>query len=355
MRILITGGAGFVGSALAIRFREQWPQATVVVFDNLKRRGSELNLPRFKHLNIDFVHGDIRNSQDFSELKNNRFDLFVEASAEPSVHAGTTGSPHYLLDTNLYGTVNCLEFARNHADFMAFLSTSRVYSLTPLQTINFTSGPTRFELSEKQIIPGASAKGFSEDFPVNTARSLYGTTKLASEYLIQEYIHTFKIKAVVNRCGVLVGPGQFGKVDQGVFTLWMANHYFEKALKYTGFEGSGKQVRDLLHPDDLFALLLKQLEQQSTANDQVYNVGGGLDISTSLKELTYLCQEISGKAVAVATDSKTAAVDIPIYISNHSKVSKDFAWTPRKNVKTIMQEIHDWLRKHEESLRVIFT
>lgn len=121
---------------------------------------------------------------------------------------------------------------------------------------------TRFHIdSSKDFIRGLSIQGISEEFPTNTARSLYGATKLASEFLIQEYVRAYGLKAVINRCGVICGPGQFGKVEQGVFTLWVVNHYLRKPLKYTGFGGKGKQVRDILHPKDLFEALNLQNEK----------------------------------------------------------------------------------------------
>lgn len=275
MRILITGGAGFVGSNLAKAFQKAGSQVTA--FDNLRRRGSELNLVDFKRLDIEFVHGDIRNPSDLADLAGN-FDLLIEASAEPSVLAGLNQSPAYLLDTNLKGTMHCLDFALRRVKRTVFLSTSRVYSMAPLRELALEEGPKRFELK--------GSRGISERFPVDTARSLYGTTKLASEYLVQEYQNTYGCEAVIYRCGVIAGRGQFGKVDQGVFTLWMANHFFGRPLKYIGFGGTGKQVRDLLHPSDLYALIRLQLDSGKKWDAPVFNVGGGREISTSLLELT---------------------------------------------------------------------
>src|SRR5207302_2093552 len=132
--------------------------------------------------------------------------------------------------------------------------------------------PSRFEIAEDNEQKGISKKGISESFPIHLPRSLYGATKLASEMIIQEYAYAYGLQALINRCGVIAGPGQFGKVDQGVFTLWVANHYFRRPLKYTGFGGRGKQVRDLLHPLDLFTLLKQQLLDISSYSGQVFNV-----------------------------------------------------------------------------------
>jgi CDP-paratose 2-epimerase len=353
MKILITGGAGFVGSNLAISFKEAEPSATVVALDNLKRRGSELNLSKFKRHGIRFVHGDIRNHTDLEDLADT-FDLLIEASAEPSVLAGINGSPHYVLQTNLTGTLNCLEFARTSAGALIFLSTSRVYSLAPLREIRLNETASRFEIAETQEVAGISRAGISENFPTHLARSLYGATKLASEMIIQEYVHSYGLRAVINRCGVIAGPGQFGKVDQGVFTLWVANHFFGRPLKYTGFGGDGKQVRDLLHPADLYALIRKQLSAIDGCAGEVFNIGGGHSVSTSLCELTALCREVVGRSIPIQREPETSAVDIPLYITDYGKAARRFGWRPQCAVRDIVEGITRWIRENEDQLKTVF-
>ncbi|MBC8145974.1 MAG: NAD-dependent epimerase/dehydratase family protein [bacterium] len=353
MRILITGGAGFVGSNLALAYRERYPDAEIVALDNLRRRGSELNLPILKSRNVVFQHGDIRSAADLFDLSGN-FDLMVEASAEPSVLAGLDGSPAYVLQSNLVGTLNCLEFVRERVGALMFLSTSRVYSIAPLRAITLRETASRFVIDNEQLLAGLSADGIAEGFPVDTARSIYGATKLASELVIQEYAATYGVLAVINRCGVIAGPGQFGKVDQGVFTLWVANHYFGRPLQYTGFGGEGKQVRDLLHPRDLFELIEKQIASIDEISGQTFNVGGGTDVSTSMREMTEHCQTATGRKVEIASNPKTSPVDIPLYITDASRARERFDWKPTRGVATIVGEISSWLRDNEATLGPLF-
>ncbi|MBI4319058.1 MAG: NAD-dependent epimerase/dehydratase family protein [Chloroflexi bacterium] len=352
MRILITGGAGFVGSALACRFRRDGAEE-VHVLDNLRRRGSELNLPILKSEGVVFHHGDIRVRTDIEDVSG-AFDLVVDAAAEPSVLAGINAHADYLIQTNLLGTVNALEFARARGSSFLFISTSRVYSVAPLRELSLEETPTRVELTADQVLSGASARGIAEEFPTHLARSLYGATKLASEMLVQEYVQAYGLKAVINRCGVIAGPGQFGKVDQGVFTLWVANHYFGKSLTYTGFGGTGKQVRDLLHPDDLFRLIRMQLDKPEAWTGAITNVGGGRQCSTSLLELTSLCREITGREVPIGKVAETKPVDIPLYVTDGAMAERSFGWVPQLGVKDIVEDIHAWIQDNDGSLKGIF-
>jgi CDP-paratose 2-epimerase len=349
--ILVTGGAGFVGSHLAIGLRREMGEVRVVALDNLKRRGAELNLPRLRAGGVKFVHGDIRSPEDLDEA--GEMDLILECSAEPSVLAGYGGSTRYLVHTNLNGTVNCLEAARKHGAGIIFLSTSRVYPYAMINALSYSEEATRFVLNEPQRVPGASSRGISEDFPMAGTRSLYGATKLCSELILLEYLDMYGLKGIINRCGVITGPWQMGKVDQGVVVLWVARHIYGGALEYIGFGGQGKQVRDMLHVDDLLRLILHQIAHLDALSGQTFNVGGGIEVSASLLELTALCREFTGNTIPIGRSAEDRPADIRLYVTDNTRVTRTTGWRPERNVRSILTDIGAWIRDHCEALRPI--
>jgi CDP-paratose 2-epimerase len=183
----------------------------------------------------------------------------------------------------------------------------------------------------------------------------YGASKLASEQLIQEYVFSYGMRALIDRCGVIAGPWQISKVDYGMITLWVARHYFERPLRYTGFGGQGKQVRDVLHVQDLFDLILLQLEAPSKRDGRVYNIGGSNDVSVSLKELTELCVQETGKSVPITSVPGTTGVDLRIFITDARKAAIDFGWRPARGTARIVRDIRSWIEEHEESLMSLLT
>ena len=349
--ILVTGGAGFVGSALALGLKARYADARVVALDNLKRRGSELNITRLKQGGVEFVHGDIRNASDLDEVGG--VDLLLECSAEPSVLAGYNSSPRYVIDTNLCGMINCLEHARKHGAGVIFLSSSRVYPIHTLNEMAYTEADTRFELSDTQTVAGISAAGISEACPLDGARSMYGASKLCSELVMQEYMAMYDMPGIINRCGVLTGPWQMGKMDQGVVVLWAARHLYGGKLSYIGYGGTGKQVRDILHVQDLLELIVHQIEHLKTLSGGLFNAGGGREVSVSLAELTQLCENYSGNSIEIASVAETRDADIPVYITDNAKVTEVTGWTPKIGPDVIIEEVVDWLREHEAMLRPI--
>jgi CDP-paratose 2-epimerase len=334
--ILVTGGAGFIGSNLCLYLKEKYHDCHLIALDNLKRRGSEFNVSRLKDKNIEFIHGDIRSEEDLR--LNNDVDAIIECSAEPSVLAGFGDNPQYIINTNLTGSINCFELARKKNADVIFLSTSRVYPFEPLNNLSFIESSTRFEFK------GNYEKGISEDFPVNAPSTLYGATKLCSEVILREYASQYGINYLINRCGVITGPWQFGKIDQGVFTFWMLAHMNNSSLSYIGYEGTGKQVRDLLHVQDLCELIDLQLSNMDKINGEVFNVGGGKDISLSLLETTELCWKITGNKINVSKCLDSREGDVRIYYTDNSKVNKYYGWRPKRLSEEIMKDIYEFLK-----------
>jgi CDP-paratose 2-epimerase len=351
-KLLITGGAGFVGSSLAIHIKINYPEYEVIVMDNLKRKGSELNISRLTEQKIIFIHGDIRNKEDFDAIPSGITDI-IEASAEPSVLAGINSSPDYLINTNLLGTINCLNFATTCKANFIFLSTSRIYPIKYIEEINFDEQETRFAIAASQDMAGITGKGISEKFPLDGYRSLYGATKLASELLIQEYNHFYGVSTVINRCGVITGPWQMGKVDQGVIVLWLAKHFWKQPLSYIGYGGTGKQVRDILHIHDLYRLIDLQLHHMQAVNGKVLNVGGGTEVSVSLLELTGLCQHTTGNSIPIKQIPENRQADIRIYITDHTEVTKLTGWKPEITVKETIRDIYEWIKANEQQLEYV--
>jgi CDP-paratose 2-epimerase len=347
MRVLVTGGCGFVGASVSLALAARNPDWELVAFDNLRRRGSELNLPRLREAGVDFVHGDVRDPRDLLGLP--RIDALVECSAEPAVLAGYE-SPDYVVSTNLSGAYHCLELARRDDALFVFLSTSRVYPTDTLRGLNLVETETRFELAPVQTVPGASPAGISEAFPLEGARTLYGATKLAGELLAVEYADAFGLRTVVDRCGVIAGPWQMGKVDQGVFTHWVLSHYFGRPLSYIGYGATGKQVRDFLHVDDLVDLIEEQLLRPENWNGFKGNVGGGSDCSLSLLEATNICRELTGNEVRIEPIDEARPGDVPLYISDCGRLFERTQWRPRHSPQEVLEEIAAWVEEHHRNL-----
>jgi CDP-paratose 2-epimerase len=348
MRVLVTGGAGFVGANLCLGLAARHPDWRIIALDNLHRRGSELNLPRLKGAGVEFVQADVQDRAQLERIPS--IGALVECSAEPSALVGVDGDTEYAVGTNMIGAYHCLELARRDQARFVFLSTSRVYPFDKLAGLPLDVKPSRFDLSANQEIPGASRAGISEEFPLEGPRTLYGATKLSAELLVAEYASSFQLPTVVDRCGVIAGPWQMGKVDQGVFSLWMLHHYFQIPLSYVGFAGTGKQVRDLLHVDDVVELIDEQLTTPERWTGRTVNVGGGRENSLSLLETTELCRELTGNEIAIGGDPLTRHGDIPVYISDCSRLHSLTAWRPRKGPRQVLADMHAWIADNADAV-----
>lgn len=353
MKILITGGAGFIGSSLCIKLKTRYPSYSIVALDNLRRSGSELNLVDLRAAGVKFIHGDIRCQEDVESV--GYFDVLIDASAEPSVMAGITGDPSYVINNNLTGSLNCFNACLRHKARLVFLSTSRVYPIDRLENANFVEEESRFIFAEEQVEKGISEKGVSEDLALLGTRSFYGTTKLAAELFLQEYATFYGLQTAITRLGVVAGPRQMGKTDQGVVTLWMAKHFWKQKLKYIGYGGLGKQVRDILHINDLVNLIDLQIHQPEKFTNKVFNAGGGLKNSASLAEMTAICEKITGNRIEIESEMNNRPADLRCFITDNTRIESEIGWAPEHSIEDIFSDIFHWINENENKLKPILS
>ncbi|HLN00673.1 MAG TPA: NAD-dependent epimerase/dehydratase family protein [Bryobacteraceae bacterium] len=339
MKVLITGICGFVGSSLAEKLLERRPGISIWGIDNLMRPGSESNRRRLGELGVTFVHGDIRAASDFELLP--AVDWVIDAAANPSVLAGVTGgfSSRQLFEHNLASILNVLEYCKKHKAGLLLLSTSRVYSIPALVSLPLRADGDAFQFDETGPAPdGVSAGGLGIDFSTRAPISLYGSTKLASETVALEYGEAFDFPVWINRCGVLAGAGQFGTPDQGIFSYWINAHLRRRPLRYIGFDGTGKQVRDVFHPRDLCALLDAQMNTAGSGGPRIYNAGGGPKNAISLAGLNAWCDG-RFRPHAPQADLRPRPYDIPWLVMDSGKAEKRFSWRVEFSLNCILTEI----------------
>ena len=349
MKILVTGACGFVGSTL-IRTWLDYGIHQFIGLDNLTRPGSEVNRLTLKRIGVSVHHGDIRCASDLEELP--AVDVVIEAAANPSVLAGVDAqsSSRQLVEHNLWGTINTLEYCRRHKAAYFLLSTSRVYSIAQLAALPLQVRNGAFEPdSAHSFPPGMTVVGVREDFSTASPVSLYGATKLASEQMALEYGLSYDFPVWVNRCGVLAGAGQFGRPDQGIFAYWINSWVRRRPLRYFGFGGQGYQVRDCLHPADLIPLLNRQLAAARNSLPRIVNIGGGTRSMISLRQLSEWCRERLGKHEVTAC-LETRAFDVPWLVLDASLAARLWGWNPSRATADILEEIAqhaeqnpDWL------------
>lgn len=353
MRILISGICGFVGSTLARALVDTDTKLEVFGFDNFIRPGSEANRADLKRRGIRTLHADLRSNSDLETLP--KVDWVVDAAANPSVLAGVDGStsPRQLVEHNLVGTLNLLEFCRRHRSGLILLSTSRVYAIKPLASLPMEvhNGAFRPTL-EGPPMTGLSSLGISEVFSTSAPLSIYGSTKLASEVMAMEYGETFSFPVFVNRCGVLAGAGQFGRPDQGIFSFWIHSWCRRRPLRYIGFDGRGSQVRDCLHPRDLVPLLLRQFNAPRVqAEERIANFSGGITSACSLGQLSAWCADRIGPH-RVDADPLARPFDIPWMVLDSSLAERLWDWRPKTSQEEIFTEIADHANRYPEWLEL---
>jgi CDP-paratose 2-epimerase len=355
LRILITGICGYVGSRLASFLLSSAAGIEVLGIDNLSRPGSETALQSLRKNGVQIWRGDIRLASDVQALPD--VDWVVDCAANPTVTAGLSdggwGSSRQLVEHNLAGTLNILEFCKGRGAGLVLLSTSRVYSVAELNALPLREGETRFILADTEDIPGCSNYGISEDFSTAAPVSLYGATKLASERIALEYGDAFGFPVWINRCGVIGGPGQYGRVDQGILAFWVFSFLLGRPLRYIGFGGTGKQVRDFVQAEDVADLVLRQMMDPSRQVHRVHNVGGGAPGAFSLRELTEICRDFFGSSVSVMPSNEERRYDIPYYVTDTRRVQQAWGWTPSVTGEELVLSVCRWARQHHAFVEVL--
>ena len=336
-KILVTGGCGFIGTNLCIYLKKK--HYLVYSLDNLSRKGSIYNFKLLSDLKIKNFKFDIFNFKKVNSLP--KFDLIIDCCAEAAVEVSRKDIDR-VVNTNLIGTLNILKKAKKDNSKIIFLSSSRVNSIKTISKM-FQNHDFKNQLKIKKTI--------NENFDTNSPKSIYGLTKHVSEMFIEEFAFAFNLKYIINRLGVVSGPLQFGKQDQGFVSLWIWRHITKKKLKYIGFGGFGNQVRDILHIIDLCEIIEIQIKSLNTIFNKTFTIGGSLKNSISLKKLTLICQKITNNKIKFSRVKKTSIYDLPYFVSSNKFVSRVYKWKPKRNIYDIINDTHNWLESQKKIIK----
>ena len=335
MKILVTGGCGFVGANICLNLNKKH---SVYSLDNLSRKSSLINLKELHKHKIRNYKFDIFNFKKLNKLQ--KFDIIIDCCAEAAVEVSKKDLDK-VFNTNLVGTFNLLKKAKKDKSKVIFVSSSRVNSINEINKLI----KNRKNLKKVKI-----KKKINENFDTLKPKSFYGFTKFASEQMIEEFSYAFGIKYLINRCGVLSGPMQFGKQDQGFVSLWIWHHYQKKNLSYIGYGGTGNQLRDVLHVDDFVKLIGLQIKKFNTISNKTFCVGGSFKSYTSLRNLTNICEKITSNKIKFTKQKKTSIYDIPYFITDNNLIKKTYNWYPKKNILSIVKDTYKWLMINKDEL-----
>ncbi len=343
MKVLATGGAGFVGSHVAEYYAKRGEDVTV--FDNLSRAeilgkavGDQLynwNYLKSNYPNVKLIKGDIRS---FDELKAvaHKADAIVHTAAQVAVTTSLS-DPRTDFEINALGTFNVLEAARLNDSAVIFCSTNKVYGEN-VNKITVVEKETRYEYADPRY-----KSGIPEDFPIDlTSHSPYGCSKLSADLYVQDYAHTYGLKTGVFRMSCTYGERQFGVEDQGWVAWFVIATLTDRPIT---IYGDGKQVRDVLYVGDLVRAFDAFLS--SNLRHDVFNIGGGPENTLSLLELLELLEKLTGKRPRFLFSSWRPA-DQKVYMSDISKATKLLGWKPQVSPREGIRKLAEWASKNSK-------
>lgn len=334
MKILITGGAGFIGSNIAAYYMNK---ADVVIIDNLSRKGVEFNLKWLKNIGrFEFVKADIRDRNFiFDFFKKNNVDVIFHQAAQVAVTTSVK-DPAIDFEINASGSFNLLEAARIYAPDAIFVysSTNKVYG--ELSHLEVIEKEKRYEFKDEKYRYGID-ENMNLDF-----HSPYGCSKGAVDQYVRDYNRIYGLRTIVFRQSCIYGLRQIGIEDQG----WVAWFIIRCILnKPVTIYGTGKQVRDILYIDDLIRAYDLAIKNIDTTAGRIYNTGGGYKNSLSLLEFISILEELSGKKMDYSF-SDWRPGDQKIFISDNSMLKKDLNWEPLVDYKTGIKKLYDWVKEN---------
>lgn len=340
MKILITGGAGFVGSHTAEYYVKNGEDVTV--YDNLSRAKllnySDSNaMYNWNYLkdnyDLTLIKGDIRDQKKLEEAAAG-MDAIIHTAAQTAVTTSVV-DPRTDFEINALGTFNMLEAARKTGAAVVYCSTNKVYG-DNVNKIKLIEKKERYDFLDKDY-KGGVPETLSTDLCEHTP---YGASKFAGDVYVQDYAQRNEIDAAVFRMSCIYGTRQFGVEDQG----WVA--WFTLATlagKPITIYGDGKQVRDILYVTDLVNAYASFLKKRDTLHHGVYNMGGGMENTISLLELLDVLEELTGKRSDIKFDDWRPS-DQKVYISDTTKAKKDLGWNTKIGVKEGIKNLVEWVK-----------
>lgn len=340
-RVLITGGAGFIGCNLADRLILMGKR--VVVLDNLSRQGAERNLLWLRERHgraFEFVHADLRRQDDVQEALAG-VDAVYHLAAQTAVTLSLR-DPRRDFEDNLLGTFNVLEAARRspRRPIVVYASTNKVYGA--LENVPVLELETRYAFA-------GLARGIDESFPLDF-HSPYGCSKGAADQYVRDYYRMYELPTVVFRQSCIYGPRQMGIEDQGWVAWFVLAALTSRPITVYG---DGKQVRDLLYIDDLLEAYLLAVERIEVTQGQVYNIGGAMQNTLSVWwELRPLLEELLEQRLAAPAFAPWRPGDQRIFVADTAKAQRDFGWAPRTSVREGLLRLVEWARTQCHTLLV---